>query len=74
VRRGGLGYRPPPLPWRIDASDLAGLARMAPGVVEVRDLQPPAGRGPIGWLAPRLRSVPVLRSRRPVVVALRFGR
>lgn len=74
VRRGTPGYRPPPLPWTLEPASLPELARLAPGIVEVRDLRPPAGRGFAGWLAPRLRSLPLLRNRRPMIVALRFAR
>jgi O-methyltransferase involved in polyketide biosynthesis len=74
VRRGTAGYRPPPLPWTVDPAAINELAQLAPGIAEVRDVRPPDGRGLVGWLAPRLRYLPVLRGRRPVIVALRFGR
>jgi O-methyltransferase involved in polyketide biosynthesis len=73
VRRGTASYRPPPLPWTVEPAAMAELAQLAPGIADVRDVRPPDGRGVIGWLAPRLRYLPVLRDRRPVIVALRFG-
>lgn len=73
VRRGTPSYQPPPLPWTVDPTRLAELAGLAPGIVDVREVRPPVSRGLVGWLAPRLRYLPVLRSRRPVIVSLRFG-
>jgi O-methyltransferase involved in polyketide biosynthesis len=73
VRRGTPGYRPPPLHWTLIPRATADLARIDPGIVEVRDLKPPRGRGFIGWLAPNLRYVPLLRRSRPMIIALHFG-
>lgn len=73
VRRGTASYQPPPLPWTLSPGAMSELARMHPGIVEVRDVRPPRGRGFAGWLVPKLRYIPVLRIRRPVIVALRFG-
>lgn len=73
VRRGTPGYRPPPLAWTLEPAALADLRRTHPAIVEVRDLKPPRGRGLVGWLGPNLRYLPILRRRRPVIVALGFA-
>ena len=62
----------PPLPWTLTASRLHELKDFHPAIDRVTDLRPPAGRGLLGWLAPRLRYIPVLRAKRPVIVALHF--
>jgi len=74
VARGSAGYRPPPLRWTVRPADLAGLAGVAPAIVEVRELAPATGRGVVGWLLPRWRHIPVLRRVRPMIVALEFSR
>lgn len=52
--RNAAGYRPPPMPWGVDAAERANLARL-PGVREVRELAPPRGRGPLfGVILPLL--------------------
>jgi hypothetical protein len=72
VGRGTAGYQPPPLPWTLGPGEMGELASLDPAVVEVRDVPPPAGRGLVGWLVPKLAAVPVLRNWRPVIVAMRF--
>lgn len=67
-------YRPPPMPWGLDAAQLPELAAVHPNIVEVRELRWPAGRGLFyRLLLPRLRLVPVLGPRRPVIALVRFG-
>jgi len=72
VRRGTPGYRPPPLQWTLTPKQIPELAAMDPAIAEVRDLKPPRGRGFIGWLAPNLRYIPVMRRSRPMIVRLTF--
>lgn len=72
VQRGTPGYQPPPLRWTLSPAAMATLAQLDPGIVEVRDVRPPEGRGFVGWLVPRLSALPVLQHRRPVIVAVRF--
>jgi O-methyltransferase involved in polyketide biosynthesis len=73
VRRGTSTFQPPPLPWTLAPTQLASLASLHPGIAEVRDVRPPKSPGLLGWLLPRLRYLPVVRRRRPMVVALRFA-
>ena len=69
------GYRPPPMPWGIDAGELPRLREVHPAIAEVRDLGLPRGRGALlGRLAPPLLTrVPVARSLRPAIALARFG-
>jgi O-methyltransferase involved in polyketide biosynthesis len=60
--RGGTGYQAPPWHWGIDPREERRL-RALPGVVRLRRLLPPRGRGPLHGLAlPALGRVPVLPS------------
>jgi O-methyltransferase involved in polyketide biosynthesis len=73
VRRGTPGYHPPPLHWTLTPPAIGGLKTIDPAITEVREVRPPRDRGFVGWLAPRLRYLPVIRRNRPVIVAVRFG-
>jgi O-methyltransferase involved in polyketide biosynthesis len=73
VRRGVDTYRPPPLPWTLIPAELHTLTAIHPGIADVRELRPARGSGFIGWLAPKLRYVPVLGRARPMVAAIRFA-
>jgi O-methyltransferase involved in polyketide biosynthesis len=56
-------YRPPPWTWGLDTAELMRF-RALPGVVEVRRLYLPRGRGPIfGYAAPLLGSIPWVADR-----------
>jgi O-methyltransferase involved in polyketide biosynthesis len=72
VRRGTPGYRPPPLYWTLTPKEAAGLVGVDPAIAKVRDIQPPRGRGFLGWLAPNVRYIPLLRRSRPMIIALDF--
>lgn len=65
-------FRPPPLPWTLRPGQLRDLKAIDPAIERVIDVRPVTGFGLIGWLAPRLRHVPVIGANRPVIVALRF--
>ncbi len=67
------GFRPPPMPWSMDSNERADLASIHPGIVSVRDVPLPRGRGAIGWLIPRIGRIPFAGPRRPTVTLLRFG-
>ncbi|MFF4604825.1 class I SAM-dependent methyltransferase [Streptomyces sp. NPDC001339] len=70
----GPGGQPlPPMPWGMDAADRERLRTVHPAITGVSDVPLPAGRGLLGYLAPRAASVPVLRGDRPLVTRLRFG-
>ncbi|GGO84084.1 class I SAM-dependent methyltransferase [Wenjunlia tyrosinilytica] len=76
-RRGVLrtaGYTPPRMPWGIDADERHRLREAHPRIAEVRDVELPRGRGLFfGTVAPLLLRLPVARSKRPSVTALRFA-
>jgi len=62
----------PPMPWWMDHAEAAALRRL-PGVVDVRRLHPPRGRGfGFGFVLPALERVPGLRSQLLSVWSLRF--
>ncbi|GAA2275903.1 MULTISPECIES: class I SAM-dependent methyltransferase [Kitasatospora] len=69
----GHGFQAPPMPFGMDADERDKLATAHPGVVEVRDVLPLAGRGLLGRLIPAAARLPLIGSRRPSVVALRFA-
>jgi O-methyltransferase involved in polyketide biosynthesis len=76
--RGQLGrgqaYQPPPMPWSLDPDQQQQIRAVHPNIVEVRDLHLPPGRGVFyGLLVPRLHRIPVIGSRRPSIVLVRFG-
>jgi len=67
-------FRPPPLPWTLRPGQMRGLKAFDPAIERVIDVRPVRGPGLLGWLAPRLRYLPIIRANRPVIVALRFRR
>jgi O-methyltransferase involved in polyketide biosynthesis len=67
-------FKPPPLTWTLRPGRLRYLKALDPAIEQVIDVPSVRGPGPLGWLAPRLGSIPVVRSNRPVIVALRFRR
>jgi hypothetical protein len=59
------GYRPPPMPWGMDAAEIPKVRTAHPGIVEVSQVRVPRGRGfSYGYAWPVLNSVPVVRARR----------
>ena len=59
--RTAQGYQTPPMPWALDAAELARL-RGLPGVTGLTELCPPRGRGPLfGGLFPLLNRIPAIR-------------
>ena len=70
--RGGGAFEPPPLHWFLSAADLARLPALHPAISGVSEAHVRPGRGLTGWLAPRLRHVPILGRQRPLVVVLDF--
>jgi O-methyltransferase involved in polyketide biosynthesis len=70
--RGSGAFEPPALHWFLSPGDLAGLRTLHPAITGVREAYVRPGRGLIGWLAPRLRHVPILGRQRPVVVVVDF--
>lgn len=73
--RTAQGYRPPPMPWGMDAGELGKVRSAHPRISEVRELPPPRGRGLYhGALVPVLRRLPGVRNLRPTMTAVaRFG-
>ncbi|MFJ9418977.1 class I SAM-dependent methyltransferase [Streptomyces sp. NPDC101227] len=71
--RGPGGHRLPPMPWGMNAAERKALRTAHPAVTEVADVPLPAGRGLLGFLAPRAAAVPLLRGDRPLITRLRFG-
>ena len=69
--RTAQGYRPPPMPWGMDAGELHKVRTAHPAITEVRELPPPRGRGLYyGALAPVLRRLPGVRNLRPTMTAI----
>ncbi|WP_354638437.1 class I SAM-dependent methyltransferase [Kitasatospora camelliae] len=66
-------YQAPPMPWGMDAGERSKLATADPRVSEIRDVLPVGGPGRAGALIAAAVRLPVLSSRRPSVVALRFA-
>ncbi|MCH6160391.1 class I SAM-dependent methyltransferase [Streptomyces marispadix] len=65
------GYRPPPMPWGLDAGELSTVRGFHPRIREVRELPPPRGRGFYhGVLAPLMRRLPAVRNMRPTMTAV----
>ena len=65
------GYRPPPMPWGLDAGQLSAVRDFHPGIRDVHELLPPRGRGFYhGVLAPLTHRLPVLRNLRPTLTAV----
>ncbi|MEU9116774.1 class I SAM-dependent methyltransferase [Streptomyces sp. NPDC048483] len=71
--RGPGGHRLPPMPWGMNAAERKHLRTAHPAIAEVTDVPLPAGRGLLGFLAPRAAAVPLLRGDRPLITRLRFG-
>jgi O-methyltransferase involved in polyketide biosynthesis len=71
---GGAGdYRPPPWTWGLDTAELMRL-RALPGIVELRRVRVPRGRGPIfGYAAPLVRSVSWLADRSFAIMRARVS-
>lgn len=74
------GYRPPPMPWGMDADELENLRKVHPNIVEVRELRLPRGRGVLyGYLVPLMDLIPVVHDKRLIptmpwsVMLARFG-
>jgi O-methyltransferase involved in polyketide biosynthesis len=67
-------YRLPPMPWGIDANELATIRSFHPNIAEVRELDLGRGRGFLfRYVIPFLKKVPILGNKRPSFVLLRFG-
>jgi O-methyltransferase involved in polyketide biosynthesis len=65
------GYRPPPMPWGLDAGELPRVRTAHPGITDVRELPLPRGRGRYyGVLAPVLRRLPAVRNLRPTMTVI----
>ncbi|WP_314175378.1 class I SAM-dependent methyltransferase [Streptomyces winkii] len=65
------GYRPPPMPWGLDAGELSTVRGFHPRIRDVRELPVPRGRGLYhAVLAPVLRRLPVVRNMRPTMTAV----
>lgn len=59
--RTAQGYQTPPMPWALDAAELARL-RALPHVAGLAELRPPPGRGTLyGGLFPLLNHLPAIR-------------
>ncbi|MFG2530507.1 class I SAM-dependent methyltransferase [Streptomyces sp. NPDC048516] len=71
--KGPGGHRLPPMPWGMDAAGRDQLRAAHPAIGDVTDVPLPAGRGFLGYLAPRAAAVPLLRGDRPLITRLRFG-
>ncbi|MGW3566537.1 class I SAM-dependent methyltransferase [Streptomyces sp. NPDC000941] len=70
-KRPASGYRMPEMPWGLNAGELAKVRTAHPGVVDVRELHLPRGRGPyFGALTPVLYRLPALRNMRPTMTAI----
>lgn len=65
------GYRPPPMPWGLDAGELATVRGFHPGIRDVRELPVPRGRGLYhAVLAPLMYRLPAVRNMRPTMTAV----
>ncbi|KAK1179837.1 class I SAM-dependent methyltransferase [Streptomyces sp. NBS 14/10] len=70
-KRPARGYRMPGMPWGLNAGELQKVRTAHPGVVDVRELHLPRGRGPyFGALTPVLYRLPALRNMRPTMTAI----
>jgi O-methyltransferase involved in polyketide biosynthesis len=67
------GFRAPPMPWGMDADEREKIVRVHPNIIEVGDLKLPPGRGFFGRVAPWVNLIPVVRTKRPSIIRLRFG-
>jgi O-methyltransferase involved in polyketide biosynthesis len=68
------GYTAPPMPWGIDAREIAAIRRAHPNIADVRVLRLPRGRGRLfGYVVPALSVTPVLRNLSPIwIMRARF--
>ncbi|MGW7487815.1 class I SAM-dependent methyltransferase [Streptomyces sp. NPDC054786] len=71
--KGPGGHRLPPMPWGMDAVGREQLLSAHPAISEVAEVPLPAGRGVLGYLAPRAAALPLLRGDRPLITRLHFG-
>jgi O-methyltransferase involved in polyketide biosynthesis len=73
--RTAQGYRPPPMPWGLNAGELPRVATAHPAITDVHELPLPRGRGLYyGAVAPLLNRMPAMRNIRPTMVAVaEFG-
>ncbi|MEU5639630.1 class I SAM-dependent methyltransferase [Streptomyces milbemycinicus] len=70
-KRPAPDYRMPRMPWGLNAGELEKVRTAHPGVVDVRELHLPRGRGPyFGALTPVLYQLPALRNMRPTMTAI----
>jgi len=67
-------YRLPPMPWGLNADELATIRSFHPNILQVREVGIGRGRGLFfRYLVPVLKWLPVLRNKRPSFVLLSFG-
>jgi O-methyltransferase involved in polyketide biosynthesis len=67
-------YRLPPMPWGLNADELATLRSFHPNIVRVREVDIGRGRGFVFRYAVRFLSwIPILCNKRPSFVLLDFG-
>jgi len=71
VRTGSV-FEPPPLHWFVSPGDLPRIQALHPAIRSVREVRPRMGRGLAGWLAPRLKRIPVVSRRRPMIIVIDF--
>ncbi|MFK4182735.1 class I SAM-dependent methyltransferase [Streptomyces sparsogenes] len=70
-KRPARNYRMPGMPWSLNAGELPKVRTAHPGVVDVRELHLPRGRGPyFGALTPVLYRLPGVRNLRPTMTAI----
>ncbi|MEU5612943.1 class I SAM-dependent methyltransferase [Streptomyces sparsogenes] len=70
-KRPARNYRMPGMPWSLNAGELPKVRTAHPGVVDVRELHLPRGRGPyFGALTPVLYRLPGVRNLRPTTTAI----
>nr|BAF98637.1 putative methyl transferase [Streptomyces argenteolus] len=74
-RRTPTGYRFPPWLWGVDAGETARLQALHPNIVDIREIRPPRGRGPVyRFLVPLIGTVPGVRGRKVMsIMIVRFG-
>jgi hypothetical protein len=65
-------YTPPPLLWNLAVRDYPTLRSLQPPISRVREVLTGSGRGVLGFVAPRLRWLPVIGPERPSVVSVTF--
>lgn len=65
-------YQPPPLRWLLAPGGYPRLRSARPPISRVREVRSGDGRGVLGFVAPRLRHVPVIGRGRPGIVSVTF--